>query len=29
MVTGYWHKVRMIRRDAWIVMAGYAAFGFT
>lgn len=29
MLTDYWQRVRMIRRDAWIVMAGYAGFGFT
>jgi predicted MFS family arabinose efflux permease len=29
MTTSYWQRVRMIGRDAWIVIAGYAAFGFT
>ena len=27
--SGYWQRVRMIRRDAWIIMANGAALGFT
>jgi MFS family permease len=28
MLSDYWRNVRTIRRDAWIIMAGAAAFGF-
>ena len=29
MLADYWHRVRLIRREAWIVLAGSAALGFT
>jgi MFS family permease len=28
-LSGYWQRVRMIRHDAWIIMANGAALGFT
>jgi MFS family permease len=28
MLTDYWQRVRMIRRDGWIVVANAAAYGF-
>ncbi|MBN1640272.1 MAG: MFS transporter [Anaerolineae bacterium] len=29
MLSDYWRRVRLIRREAWIVLIGYAALGFT